>query len=556
VQKYRYNVTSTSSAYAWLPIDTVDSGNKDLSGWDTVWIVIRGQSGGEEISAEFAECENPAYPKVRISDFLVGDITTTWRAAAIPFEAFNPISDWSCIDRFSLIAHNEISSGVGEVHVDEIRLLPSTVYIDDYHDQDRENELGGDSGIWPSDPPRFITPTFTTVDGNETLKLSYNVPPTGSSSYWTGLRATNLLSQKEGLFFEVKGEQGREEVLVEFPDCGINGYSHYPKTKISDYLVDGITTEWRTVAIPLVAFVEVQADADPGVDWNCSYSFNFYVSGEERYDSGQGIIFVDNVRLVPGTSSHTLRIVVDRFTDCNQWNALDGQWFTGTYETDAFTPTLDPAANHLGSYGCGYRITHKVNWGESAWLWTELKALDVSGYDYLQFYIRGKEENEYMYVKLEDRDALTETHEVYINVGTTWQLERFPLSEFQAHGVDLTDLKALTFSFRGSGSPVEVDIDDISFIKPSQLSLPIIQKSPLTNLYLHNYTGDDVSYTVHGIGTKTVPDTWGGDRFFWGSFPVGTYNVSWHKISKPTCRNSGTRTYPAGDFEPLPMRCN
>jgi len=76
-----------------------------------------------------------------------------------------------------------------------------------------------------------------------------------------------------------------------------------------------------------------------------------------------------------------------------------------------------------------------------------------------------------------------------------------------------------------------------------------------TNLYLRNQTGGDVSYTVHGIGTKIVPDTSGGEPFLWGTFTVGTYQVSWYKISNPVCRNSGTNTYPVGDFEPSPMRC-
>jgi hypothetical protein len=539
-----YNVTS-ASAFAWLPILITHSGSSDLTGWGWVWVVIRGQTGGEQIYAEFARDSSNEYPKVKISDYLVGGITTTWRAAAIPLDAFG-LSDWSGIDRFSLVAQNAISSGVGEIHVDEVRLLPPVVTMDDYHDQEFENELGGDSGVWSSSPSTFMTPTF--VAGN--LKLSYDVPPTGSSSYWTSLRTTNLLSHMKNLVFEVRGEQGREKVLAEFADCGINGYDHHPKIMIGDYLEDGIATEWRTVAMPLVAFTDVQTDADPGIDWSCLDSFNFFVGGDEPYDSGQGIIYVDNPRLVP---YRTVPVVVDRFRDCNKWNALNGQWFTGT--NGVLTATFDMGANHSGSYGCGYHLTHAVALNEGAWVWTELRGLDVSGYDYLDFYIRGKRGDEYVKVKLEDWGSESPSFGIGISVSTDWQLKKLPLSEFQAHSVDLTDLKTLLFTFEGGVRIGEVDIDDISFIKLSQAYLPVIQKTPLTNLYLHNYTGGDVAYTVHGIGSKTVPDTSGGTRFFWGSFPVGEYSFSWYKISKPSCRNSGHRTWPEGDFEPPPMVC-
>jgi hypothetical protein len=539
-----YDVTMSTAAYAYLPIEITPTGSTDLSGWNWVWAVVQGQSGGEKINAEFARVSSDEFPKIKIDDYMQGGITTTWRAAAIPFGAFN-LSARSGIDRFSLLARNAISSGVGEIHVDEVRLLPAVVIIDDYHDPGLKNELGGDSNVWPSDGPRFITPTFP----GGMLNLQYSVSPAASSAYWTSLRSTNLLSYMKGLFFEVHGEQGRERVAVEFADCGLNGYSHYPKIMIGDYLEDGITTISRTAAIPLAAFVGVGADLDPGVDWNCIDSLNFYVSGEEPYSSGQGTIYVDNLRLVP---EGILPIVVDRFQGCNQWNALGGEWYSGT--NAIFTPTLDSAANHSGSYGCGYRLAHDVGLGESAWVWTELSGLDVSDYDYLEFYIKGIVGNEYVNVKLENRGSQPNIYGIGTSVGTGWQLKKLPLREFQAHNVDLTDLKALSFVFEDGIRFGEVDVDDIRFTKFYSTSLPVILSAPQTDLWLRNHTGGAVSYTIAGIGTKTVTPT-EASPFHWGRFPAGIYWVTWKRISPPDCENSGNGLFPAGYFEPPPMVC-
>ncbi len=466
-----YDVT-TESAYAWLQMDLGTPENyADLSALDSVWIVIRGENGGERIYAEFKDCGPPEtahYPKVEISNYLAGGITTTWRAAAIPLNAFNGISDWSCIDRLSVMAHHDISSGSGKIYVDDVRLLPTTVLIDDFHDQERENELGGNSGPWYTG-----TVTITTTYPNGVLKLSYNVPPGNvGGGYWTKLISANLLSQKDYLFFDVRGEQGGEEILAEFKDCGTNGYTHYPKIKVSDYLECGITTSWRTVAIPLAAFVEVQADTDAGVDWNCIDPFNFNVSGQPRYNSGQGTVYIDDVKLAPANILPCrLPILVDRFHDCDDWNALNWEWYTQTIGTVEFTAAPDPV-NRLGNCGCGYRFTFTVTPTDSGWAWTELKGLDVTDYFYLQFYIKGKEGGEATHVYLRDR-AGNERYKP-IEATNNWQRVMIPLSYFTPI-VDLTDLSEVKFAYEWAYLTGEVYIDDISFMQPCTV-LPIVMK--------------------------------------------------------------------------------
>jgi hypothetical protein len=462
-----YNVTPESS-YAWFQMDL---GNIDLSALDSVWIVIKGEHGGEEVYAEFKDCNDPAnYPKVKISDYLSGSISSYWRAAAIPFEAFNQVPgwSWSCIDRLNILAHNQISNGSGKVYVDDVRLLPATVLVDDFHDPEFENELGGSSGPW-FNAPVVVTTTFP----NDVLKLSYDVPSGDfGGGYWTKLISTNLLSQKDYLSFDIRGEQGGEEVAAEFKDCGANGYTHYPEIKVSDYLEGGISTDWRTVAIPLAAFVEVQTDTDEGVNWKCIDQGTFNVSGRFQYNSGQGTVYIDDVKLVPASAlPYRLPLLVDRFHDCNDRNALNWGWYTQTMGAATFTAIPD-AVNRRGNYGCGYRFTFDVKVEQSGWAWTELKGLDVTDYSYLEFYIKGKEGLEATRVYLRDR-AGHEKIEV-VEATRDWQQVMIPLSYFTPI-VDLTDLSELKFAYEVGYRKGEVYVDDISFMQP-HLFLPIVLK--------------------------------------------------------------------------------
>lgn len=518
-----YDVT-IGGAYVWLPNDLR---GVDLSIWDSVWVGIRGENGGEEVLAEFADCNETVFPKVKISEYLSGPITTDWRAVVISLNAFSEITDWSCVGRFSVVANSDVSSGRGTVQVDEIRLLPAAVLVDDFHDQEFKNELGGSSGPWSSDNTVVITPTFH----NGTLKLSYSVPPGDhGGGYWTKLISTNLLSKRDYLLFDVHGEQGGEEFSAEFKDCGINGYTHFVEIKISDYLGGRITKNWHTVAIPLAAFVTVQDDFDEGVDWNCIDQLSFNVSGRSQYNSGQGTVYIDNVRLT-SAGQHRSPLLVDNFQDCNDRNALNWGWYTGTTGAAEFTaiPDSDPA-NYLGDYKCGYRFTYNVEVGESGWAWTELKGLDVTDYVYLQFYVRGKQDDEITQatrVYLVDRSG----NKLIIPIEATdnWQRVWIPLRDFELYGVDLTDLSELKFAFEEGVRVGEMYVDNISFVQPFSVSLPIILKPHLTELYIwNNNTGGNLTFVVRDLATKeqtvscVVPNN---TTHLCGSFPPGTYEV-------------------------------
>jgi hypothetical protein len=430
---------------------------------DTVWVAVKGKKGAEPIYVEFKDCgEQPHYPKELISDYLAQGISASdYSAVAIPLAEFSAITDWSCIDRLNLIAHNEIGSGQGTIYVDEIRFLPARVLVDDFQDPKPLNQLGAASGYWNNETGKI---TYGYPQG--VLQLDYDVTittPVAEAIYWTGLRNTNLLLRKDALLFQVRGDQGSEEIAVEFRDCGLSGTTHIPKIKVSDYLIGGVAPDWRGVAIPLAAFAD-------GMDWRCVEQVNILASAKPWLNSGQGTVFVDDIILAP--ASHPIPLLVDRFDDCDDWNALTWAWSSGTI--DQAHINFGPDAGHRsGSSGCGYRITYEVIGTSGAWLRSELKGLDVRDYTHLRFLLKGAVGDEELHVYLWDSNG---NKRYYEDIKTTnnWQEILIPLKYFSPP-VNLANLSELTIAFEWKTMSGTIYIDDMSFIKP-QTFLPIAMK--------------------------------------------------------------------------------
>ena len=450
----QYNVIPTT-AIALFTSELTKCGS--LAALDKVWVAVKGESGSEPIYIEFKDC-GPHHPKQLIGDYLAQGITTTgWSAVAIPLTAFDEITDWTCIERLNIMASNEITSGQGTIYVDDIRLLPARVLVDDFHDAEPENELGGTSDTWAYSG----TIVYDYPDG--VLELDYNViTPTCAATYLTKLRYTNLLSQKDALFFKIRGDQGSEEIAVEFKDCGLSGWWHYPKVKVSDYLVGGITTDWRGVAIPLAAFAD-------DMDWTCVEYIGFYVSADSCFNSGRGKVYVDDVVLAPTLCP--IPLIVDHFDDCNDCNALIGAWNCSTSGTANIDCAPDPV-HRYGNDGCGYQITYDVEGKSSAWVYSELKGLDVTDYTHLRFLLKGAAGGEALHVYLGDSE--NERYRTIV-ADDNWQAWMLPLSYFSPT-VDLTSLSELKIAFEWRTMAGEVYLDDISFMRPCTTFLPIVMR--------------------------------------------------------------------------------
>ncbi len=484
----------TPGSYAW---HYSELSRMNLTALDTVWIALRGEHGSEPLYLEFMDCGLSGgihYPKRLVSNYLTGGlITSTWSAVAIPLKDFSEIPDWSCIDRFNIMAHNQIGSDQGKIYVDDIRLLPDPILLDGFADTKPENDLGGNSGYWTNNG----TILYKYTVGNE-LQLDYNVittTPVAEASYWTDLRRTNLLSQKNTLFFKVRNSQGSEELAVQLSDCS---QVPHPKIKVSDYLDGKITTDWREVAIPLAAFAD-------GINWSCAGQLSFYFDAQPWFNSGQGTVFIDDVKL---GSISDIPLLVDHFDDCNQWSALISGWTPDITST----ATIDAGPSHqhrYGGNGCGYRIAYHIDGTAGAWVYSSLRDLDVTNYTHLRFWLKGAKGSEPLHVYLVDK---TGQQRYYEDIETTnsWQEILIPLNYF--YPVSLTNLSEIKFAFEWMPVEGEVYIDDISFTT-LQTYLPLVFKdyrpgcsdympncsSPYNNYEPNNYICSTTSHLSSGI---------------------------------------------------------
>ncbi len=438
----------------------------DMTLLDTIWVAIKGATGGEPIYVEPRDCRGQS-PKEKIGDHLAQGIgTSDYRAVAIPrAEYSNVITDWHCIDRLNIIPSSEIGSGQGTIYIDDIRLLPAKVVVDDFHDVIAENELGGEANYWESDPGNI-----TVGYEREQLKLDYDVretDPLAEAAYYTKFRSTNLLQYKDTLFFTVRGQQGEEKIAVEFMDCGLGGTVNIPKIKVSDYLVGGITTEDQVVAIPLAAFAR-------GMDWRCTDQLNILFSAQPWLQSGQGRVFIDDIIVAP--KPPLVPLIIDRFDDCDLWNAQVLEWVKNTSGQASIDLDIDPSYRY-GNNGCGLRITYNVQGNSAAWLYSDLAGIDVRDYTYLRFLLKGAAGNEEPHIYLRDKNNPPRYYSDIV-VTQEWQEILIPLDYFKP-AANLANLSELTIAFEWKTMSGTVYLDDLAFVRP-EVYLPIVFKQSQT----------------------------------------------------------------------------
>jgi len=336
--------------------------------------------------------------------------------------------------------------------------LSPSLLVDDFHDEDPTNELGGESGWASSHPTASITCSYP--DGM--LCCHYDVSPTPTYAlYWTDLLSRSLAGYNS-LSFRVKGNIEGETADAELKDC--DDPPHYSKLRIEDYTAKPITASWQQVAMPLVGFTEV-------ADWKCLEKFGIVITNAGG--DGTGTICLDDVWFEPTW----VPVLVDGFNDCQEPNALKGatsRFVTGTATMGyGYTDTI-----RRGDIGCAQWITYAGVTGISYAVWqTELKGLDASEYEALEFYIKGSQGEEKPNVWLESLGVRTAYTEItVIATGDDWQRVVIPVKHFSTRGVSLANLMAFQLGFEWKDMAGAVYLDDIQFI-PHTIYLPLITKN-------------------------------------------------------------------------------
>jgi hypothetical protein len=345
-----------------------------------------------------------------------------------------------------------------------------SLLVDDFGDRNPYNVLGGWSGIFKDpDEGGVITPCY---DGHVlclTFDVTDHLPGVDEyAGYYSELEQADL-SSYNSIVFRVKGASGGEQVRIGLND----GAGHEPKIEISEYLPRGITTNWQTVGIPLIAFTSV-------TDWSAMESFT--LAAEESINSGSGTIYFDDLNFEPDGWI----IQLDNFNDLDNQNGLGQRHDTDDGGGASIVPEYDQV-NPCGGKGASLALTYNVPGDAHAAWHSGLGGLNASSYDTLSFAVRGISGEESFHVWLVDQEEHSGWVDVtnYTTVTNTWPSApvEIPLQDFDEQGVDLTQLSLFKIAFEWVPMNGTVYLDDIRFTGEGMLApdlsgiyLPIILK--------------------------------------------------------------------------------
>lgn len=343
-------------------------------------------------------------------------------------------------------------------------IQPKPIGVEDFEDGNILNALGGQGNCWGSE--NSTIDCAVEFEGNKGfLNMTYDVNLTDAFALYTSpLRKLNMTAL-ETVWVAIKGEKGKEPIYIEFKDCGLSGPPQFPKELISDYLVQDITaSEWSGVAIPLTEFEAI-------TDWSCIEQVN--ILAHNRIGSGQGRIYVDDIRFLPN------EVLVDDFQDIKPENELGGEsglWLKENTQADLTFSSTD------GKLKIEYDVTPPD--AEAAYTTSLRRTNLLLKKDALFFKIRGSQGSEEIAVEFRDCGLSGETHIPKIKVSdyltdhiSTDQREvAIPLATF-ADGIDWRCIETLNFlasshPWFGSGQGT-VFIDDIT-LAPTFHPIPLV----------------------------------------------------------------------------------
>ena len=321
---------------------------------------------------------------------------------------------------------------------------PCNEHMDDFGDTNPNNDLGGasTSGVSPSGCGAFSANSY-----GFDLQLNYNLNALGCTArYTTTLPALNT-SLYQILAFEIKSSSTQEllDTVV-----GVRDLSGRTMTDtVGDFVPRAVVNPWQGVAVPLAVF-DTQINAS-----QLNALFIEFINKNQA--PKQGTVYIDSLRL----ERPRVPLAVDNFNDRAAPNALGGVLTTYTSPGASITTTYVTTGAYDGS-PASYAVSYAAPLYEYAVWDTTLSSLDVTGYDFLSFYIRGVQGGEKVNLYLDDGTLRHYVDvEAYAPVSTTWSLVNIPLGAFA--GVNLTGLSKIQFAFEYEPMTGTIFLDDIRF---------------------------------------------------------------------------------------------
>lgn len=265
---YRRKVVGRSFAGAYIMILA------DLSEYGTMTFMIKGENGGERFTIGMNDAiSNEREDMVAIGSinrFLPGGVTRDWQIVKINMsEFFGP--DLTKV--MSLVFDiNEESSGT--IWIDDLRFYKNVLYnplsdvykkgymVLDNFDFSYLNLLGRKTNTYkklPSVCHHTLDEKVYYGDSGKSLRIDYDKQGTGWAGYYSLLNQIDGewfdLSEFDRVSFMIKGAKGGEDFEIGMADKNwvIIGDS-LKGGSVTNYLPDGVTTEWQEVVIPLADF--------------------------------------------------------------------------------------------------------------------------------------------------------------------------------------------------------------------------------------------------------------------------------------------------------------
>jgi hypothetical protein len=263
----------------------------NLAPYKMVTFDIRGAEGGERVKIGVRDTLGNEQ-KIAVGEYLPGGVTTAWRHAAIPLQAFGRIARWPSMESFVVAFENKVGSGKGAIYLDNIKFEPgpdfSPITVDNFDEPTDENGVGGS--------------LFTSSGGGASIETSYdpvNRQSDSGNGYAITFRGVNAsawaaagsslerldVSKANKLSLYVKGASGGERPHVYLASA--NGATENRAfVELTDYV--NVSTTWRRADIPLSVF------RSKGVDLT-SLSY-FQLAFEWRAMSGT--VYLDDIRIL------------------------------------------------------------------------------------------------------------------------------------------------------------------------------------------------------------------------------------------------------------------
>jgi hypothetical protein len=338
--------------------------------------------------------------------------------------------------------------------------------IDNFCDSDKCNSLNSETGLFTSSPSctAAITPSLS-CDG---LRLDYDVTAGSDcfSGYWSQTRLD--LNPYRTLAVKVRGERCGQVAAISAKTVPIQT----DKIKLSGYLLDGITDQWQEARIPLAASTVV-------TDWTRGDAY--VIAFDAGQGASKGATCWDDVAFETACAP----LWVDNFNDEDNLNALLGS--SNVFGWEAEITSTTSIVHACGDVGAGLVLTYVVPAGRSAGWGTDLRNVDLSGYDRLIFQVKGAAGGETFHIYLKDGDGEGRFVgiENYATPSTEWQTIVIELQSF--YGLDLTRIQAVQFVIEYETTDVEGTLffDNIRFLPSAGCSqitrnlvyMPLIAKS-------------------------------------------------------------------------------